>query len=200
MINLLPSEQKDEITYAKKNTTLLHWAVWLLLAISVGVGIVLAGTIYINQSTASYTKRVAESQQALETKELGDAQKRITDLSNNVALIEKVLNRNILFSKLLKQAGSVMPDGTILLNLELSQVKGGIDLSAGAKDYNSATQIQVNLEDPNNKLFDKVDIVSINCSEGSENQYPCTASLRALFSDENPYLFTTETQNDGEQP
>jgi len=200
MINLLPSEQKNEITYARKNTTLLHWAVWLLLSIAIAIGLILTGNIYINQSTASYTKRVAESQAALETKELGDAQKRITDLSNNVALIEKVLNRNILFSKLLKQAGSVMPDGTILLNLELSQIKGGIDLSAGAKDYNAATQIQVNLEDPNNKLFDKVDIVSINCSEGSDAQYPCTVSLRALFSDENPYLFNTENQDSEGQP
>lgn len=200
MINLLPSDQKDEITYAKKNTTLLHWAVWLLLAIFVAIGIILAGNLYIDQSTASYSKRVAESQAELETKELGDAQKRITDLSNNVALIEKVLSRNILFSKLLKQAGSVMPDGTILLNLELSQIKGGIDLSAGAKDYNSATQIQVNLEDPNNKLFDKVDIVSINCSEGSDSKYPCTVTLRALFSDENPYLFTTENKNEEDQP
>ena len=81
-----------------------------------------------------------------------------------------------------------MPENTVLSNIEISKVEGGIDLSAETKDQESATQIQVNLMDPNNKLFDKVDIVSISCGE-SNPTYPCRATFRALFTKDNPFLF-----------
>jgi hypothetical protein len=39
----------------------------------------------------------------------------------------------------------------------------------------------VNLGDPKNGLFSKVDIVSINCTTGN-SAYNCNATLKALFS------------------
>lgn len=73
-----------------------------------------------------------------------------------------------------------MPENTVLSNIEISKVEGGIDLSAETKDQESATQIQVNLMDPNNKLFDKVDIVSISC--GESNQPTPAGLLSELYS------------------
>ena len=74
-----------------------------------------------------------------------------------------------------------MPPGTVLNSLTLTTVKGSIDLSANAKDYGSAAQIGVNLSDPKNGLFEKVDIISINCASG-QAAYNCNATFKALFS------------------
>lgn len=193
MINLLPPNQKNEIIYARKNTQLLKWCFLMFSASLVAVAIIFAGQLYIKSSSNSYAKQIASTEQTLKSEKLSDTQKKITDLSNNVTLIEKVLQNSILFSKLLKQAGAVMPPETVLSNLEISKVEGGIDLSAKAKDYKSATQVQVNLQDPANKVFEKVDILSINCNKLSDDGYPCTVTLRALFGDNSPYLFISET-------
>jgi hypothetical protein len=113
---------------------------------------------------------------------LAGTQKKAKDITNNIKTINQVLSREIRFSDLISHIGSVMPPGTVLSGLTLSKVDGALDLSATAKDYSSATQIAVNLSDPKNKIFDKVDIVSINCSSTVGSTYPCGASFRTLFS------------------
>lgn len=200
MINLLPNDKKSDIIYARKNTLLLRWSLLLVVATIIVVVLIGAGNLYIKASEKSYNKQIADTTQTLQSENLTETQKKITDLSNNVTLIQKVLENTILFSKLLKQAGAVMPPGTILSNLEISKVEGGIDLTAQAKDYKSATQIQVNLADPDNKVFEKVDILSINCSETSDNGYPCSVNLRALFGDNSPYLFITKASKSEAKP
>ena len=67
----------------------------------------------------------------------------------------------------------------------------GLALTANATSYTTATQVQVNLADPSNKIFAKVDIENITCTQGgsTDPQYPCTVQLRALFSNNNPFLF-----------
>jgi archaellum component FlaF (FlaF/FlaG flagellin family) len=200
MINLLPNDKKSDIIYARKNTLLLRWSLLLVVATIIVVVLIGAGNLYIKASEKSYNKQIADTTQTLQSENLTETQKKITDLSNNVTLIQKVLENTILFSKLLKQAGAVMPPGTVLSNLEISKVEGGIDLTAQAKDYKSATQIQVNLADPDNKVFEKVDILSINCSETSDNGYPCSVNLRALFGDNSPYLFITKASKSEAKP
>lgn len=84
-----------------------------------------------------------------------------------------------------------MPANTALTQLSVEDdVKGGISLEAVASNFTSASQIQVNLEDPGNKIFAKSDIENITCSGEPEIPgFPCTVSLRALFNDENPFVY-----------
>lgn len=189
MINLLPPEEKTTIMYARRNTKLRNWMFGLLLALAGMFIFLAAGHFYIANATEKYSKQVAASQDSLKAQNLDETQKRLTDLSGNLKLIIQVLSREVLFSKLLRQVGAVMPQGSVLSSIELSKVEGGIDLSAEAQDYNTASRIQVNLQDPSNKLFDKVDIVQVSCSEAKDSSYPCKVTLRALFTKNNPYLF-----------
>jgi hypothetical protein len=86
-----------------------------------------------------------------------------------------------------------MPAKTVLTNLQINKVQGGIDLSAQAVDYKTATQIQLNLQDPTNQIFAKADIISIACSANGtgtlNSKYPCLVQIRALFASNNPFLF-----------
>jgi len=62
MINLLPPDVKQTISYGRHNTKLLRWSIALILAIA-GVGAVcVAGTFYINQSANSYSAQVDKGQ------------------------------------------------------------------------------------------------------------------------------------------
>lgn len=189
MINLLPPETKKAISYAQRNTRLLQACI-AVLCVTAGVIVLLGfGHFYLATSTARYEKDVAALRQSLEEQKIEETKKQIQDLSGSVNLALKVLSREILFSKLLKQAGTVMPAGASLSSLEISDDQKGVDIAVGVQNYQVGTQVQVNLADPNNKLFEKVDLVSVQCGANNNSQYPCSAVLRALFSDNSPYLF-----------
>ena len=192
MINLLPTDLKEGYRYARRNRHLVHWIATLSLVIVGAVAITAIGYLYLAQSSKQYTKQIAVSKKQLEEQKYKETEAEVKDMSNNLTLAVQVLSKQVLFSELLKQLGSVMPRDTRLSALTISQTKGAIDITAMAKTYDAATQIPVNLVDPQSKLFTKADISGITCDYNDKTGYPCRASIRALFADDNPFLFVND--------
>ena len=194
MINLLPPELKKEYRYARHNSRLLHWVIIFAIGL-IGAGLLTAGGVYyLHRTTKSYANQVSSTETQLKAQKLTEIQGQVTEISNNLQLVVRVLSKEILFSQLLNQLGIVTPSNTILTNLAISQTQGAIDITAQTTDYAAATQLQANLADPNNKIFTKTDLVSINCANTAPNtQYPCTVTLRALFAANNPFLFISNS-------
>lgn len=195
MINLLPPDIKSDIAYARKNTVLIRWITAFVFVIIGVFFVVLVGQLYLNQSKKTYASQIDEGKTQLKEQKLEETQARAQEISDNVKLAVNVLSKQILFSKVVTQIGKVMPDGTVLTGLSINQLSGGIDLIARAKDYNTASQVQLNLQDPNNKIFEKADIVSTECNSTPttdnlvETTYPCRITVRALFAKNNSFLF-----------
>lgn len=194
MINLLPPDVKENISYARRNTRLRKWCIALFVSVLAVAGIVTAGQLYMQRSIRTYSAQVEQGNQQLEAQQLAETQNKVKDLTNSLKLVVQVLQREILFSKLLRQIGAALPNGSILTDLSINTVQGGLDLRASAVDYQTATQVQINLEDSNNKIFEKADIVNVQCasdpaSANTPAEYPCTVQVRALFSKDNPFLF-----------
>lgn len=190
MINLLPLQQREAIMYARRNTKLLRWVIGLAIVMVLMVLLWAVGYAVIDRSIASYEQQIASKEVDLQNQQAGETEQRVQAFSNNMKLIVKVLSQQVVFSQLFREVGAVMPPGTVLSNLDISEVDGGIDLVIQAENYDAATQAQVNLE-AENKLFEKADIISVTC--GSAGQYPCTANLRALFTSNNPFLFLNQS-------
>lgn len=190
MINLLPPELKESMAYARKNTVLLKWVMALTVAI-VGVFlIILFGQMYIAQATNRLEEDIAQSEQNLQEQNIEEVQGRVQEISDSLNLVVDVLSEQILFSDLIQSVGSVIPEGAVLTGLTINEAEGGIDLSADTTDYDTATQVQVNLQDPTNGIFTNADIISIRCqSDVAEDEiYPCQVSLRALFGPNSQFL------------
>lgn len=195
MINLLPTQVKQDYGFARHSTRLLRLSISLLLSV-VGVWVIVAaGLFFINHSINTYTTQNALAQQSLKDQKLEETQKRIQDLSDRLKLVVKVLSKEILFSKLIQQIGTVIPSNANLTDLKIAKTQGSIDLTAITTDYNTATQVQVNLQDKNNKIFDEADILNIVCSASSatNKKYPCTITIRARFATNNPFYFIGST-------
>jgi hypothetical protein len=192
MINLTPTSYKESLRYARRNTMIRNWLSGLFVIILLASATILLGRSYLQAEAKNYAEANQQSEQALASRNISATLDQVEGISGNLKLIIQVLSKQILFSELLKQVGAVMPQNSILSGIEISKVAGGIDLQAEAKDYTTATQVQVNLSDPSNKLFDKIDIVSINCDESSDDEYPCTIQLRALFKANNQFLFINQ--------
>ena len=190
MINLLPSEMKSGYRYARRNVGLRKWAAVFLITL-VGLGALATyGLLAIHEANVDYERKIVALENQLKKDQLNQTKTQVKEVSNSLKLAVQVLSNEVLFSKLIQQVGTVMPRGTFLSGLTINQVAGGLDLSARATSYNSATQVQVNLADPANELFSKVDINSINCS--GNPGYSCEVKLRALFNTDNPFLFINQ--------
>lgn len=203
MINLLPSDVKESFAYARRNTALRKWCIALFVSILAIAGIVLAGQVYMQRSINTYAVQVQQGQEQLEDQKLTETQTKVRDLTNSLKLVVQVLSREILFSKLLRQIGAALPNGAVLTDLSINDIQGGLDLRASATDYQTATQVQLNLQDPNNKIFEKADILNVQCTEGAtanntaSANYPCTLQIRALFASNNPFSFIPNQQAAG---
>lgn len=190
MINLLPPTIKSGYRYASNNMQLRRW-VFALLASFVGLGIIVTyGLLNIRQSTNEYADKITASETLLQQEKFSETQTKVKDISDSFKLAVQVLGQEVLFSELIKQIAAIIPTNANLLSLNINQVQGAIDISAIATDYNTATQVQVNLADPTNKIFSRADIVSISCggTTAINVAFPCTVNIRALFASNNPFL------------
>lgn len=181
MINLLPPQNVISIKYGRTNAVLRRWLLGIVTAIVGLILIIASGWFYIDRQSGSLKDNLADSTANLKSQNLEQVQKDAAEISADIKVINQVLRKELRFSALIQEIGKVMPDGTVLGSLSLSKVAGAIDLSASAKSYGSAAQIAVNLNDPANGIFSKVDIVSISCDSGGAD-YKCSATFKALFS------------------
>ncbi len=205
MINLLPQELRENTIYARRNTQLLRWVIILIGVIAGIFLVVLFGQLYIKQSSKSYSSQIEQTREQLKVQKLEETQKKVESISGSIKLAVQVLSKQVLFSSVLKQIGAAVPEGAVFTGLSINKLQGGLDLTAAATDYNTATQVQLNLQDPNNKIFEKADIVSVQCSTSGgsttntntgvssssdlDTKYPCKITIRALFAQNNPFLF-----------
>jgi len=183
MINLLPPRHTAAIRYARQNTVLRTWLIGAVAAIGILLVILASGWLYMDSQSKNLGRNISVTQQQLKAQNLEQVQKDAKEITSDIRIINQVLRQEIHFSDLIQTIGRIMPPGTVLGSLSLSnKVSGALDLSANATNYTSAAQIAVNLSDPKNTLFSKVDIVSISCSTTDTQTYKCTAILKALFS------------------
>jgi Tfp pilus assembly protein PilN len=191
MINLLPPDVKTSYRYARRNVRLRRWVIMCVTALIGLAAITTYGLLAIHQSTADYNHKVATVEATLKRDDFTGTQKQVQDISNSFKLMVQVLSKEVLFSSLIKQIGAAMPDNANLTGLSIPQVQGGLNITADATDYKTASQVQVNLADSKNKIFSKADIESITCqgSSSSDPSHPCVVILRALFTSNNPFLF-----------
>ncbi|MDB5182555.1 MAG: hypothetical protein JWO47_339 [Candidatus Saccharibacteria bacterium] len=189
-LNLMPPEAKSSIAYARRNTRLVHWTIGCLVIIVAMAATVVVGGFYIDNSKQNLASSISATQDTIKSQKLDKIQAEAQNLSGGVKLIVQVLSKEIQFSKLLQQLGGLMPTGATLGSVQLSnKINGALDLTANAVDYESATQVQVNLQDPKNNLFDKVDTISVTCNDANaaastssvDSRYKCQIIIRALF-------------------
>jgi len=191
MINLLPPEIKSSYHYARRNVGLRQWVIICLVALVGLGGLATYGLLELHSSTVRYDKQITATETMFQKENFSGTQTQVRDISNTFKLVVKVLGQEVLFSQLLKQIAATIPANANLTGLNISQTQGGIDISAITTDYNTATQVQVNLADPANKIFSKADIISLTCNSTNalNPAYPCTVNIRALFAANNPFLF-----------
>lgn len=197
MINLLPPEVKQEITYGRRNNVLVRWIVAVIIVIA-GIGFMtIFGLFYINQNVKSQQKVAKIAQQSIDNRNLEATKNELQSLSDKIKTIVQILNRQLLFSKMLTTIGGILPGGAVLSDINLTTSDLAIDLSLATIDRAAATQAFININDPKNNFFDKADLVSIICEGTGSKKYPCTARIRVTLKNDSSFYFLNSVKTNG---
>jgi Tfp pilus assembly protein PilN len=221
MINLIPDEIRTNNRFALRNVRLIRYTGVALLTMAAIVAI--TGLSILNMKN---TEKNLQSQSTDQSKKLAaykPVQAQSKDLSNEIATINTLLNRQIKFSELLPNIAKLMPPGAVLRELDFttsdilaggstgttaaSSSRTGLKpfiIQASVKDRAVASTLLDNIKSSND-LFTDADIVSVNQSSKSANtdanalpsvssKYPFDVTINAYLKKIDPNKSNSSSQ------
>jgi type II secretory pathway component PulL len=188
MINLLPPEAKEAITYGRKNRSLVAWIGAFVIVLFGVLILTLAGAFYVNAEANTYTKKAEEAKQRIASQNLESAQKNAESFSSNLDTVVKLLKDQLLFSKIIRSMGAVLPDGVILKEINYDTKESTMSLDVIGPSEQSVTQAFINISSDTNKLFSKADLVQVQRGEGGQ----FTANIVVLINKDSEFFFLND--------
>jgi Tfp pilus assembly protein PilN len=194
MINLLPPKRLLSMRIARTNTILRRYLELTLLSVVVIAGAVVAAYFILNNQQHDIQKTLAINQ--AKVKKLEPIQKEAEQLSATITTIARLMSKNVKFSEMLTQIGSVMPPGSSLTGLQFSleDTTSPLIVSAQVASEERAAVLRNNLA--NSLLFKDAKIVTITeikeekptendpaAPAVAENPYKYTVTINAYFKD-----------------
>ena len=178
MINLLPRDIVDERMYGRRNKVLIGYVVAFSLT-AVLVAIVMLGSLEFFGTDETSIKR-----------EIGQNEATISNLKSNTSELNQTVNRletvntlyesNVIFSELIPNIGSILPEGAVL---------NGLSLTGGSTD---ALTLDVDLEEPEiaatlvrnlveSEIFEAADVGNLNPKGADGDRYRYGTSVSVNF-------------------
>jgi Tfp pilus assembly protein PilN len=176
MINLLPDAVKQDVRYAKLNVTVLQYTILIILISISLVAILLFGVSVVSSDEQALQENIEDKQAILTT--LQPTIDEAKDLETAINTIGALFEREVSFSELLQDIGSVIPEGASLSSLSLTgNEEEPLLITAEVSTQATAAILRENLE--KSDLFSGADIQSISVAGISESGNPTsyTATL-----------------------
>lgn len=118
MINLLPPDIKEQISYSRRSLILRNY---ILLAIAVGMllsGTLWAGQYYLKNQIAAADTYLGDKQ--VQSNRFGKARKKTEALNARLTAIQAIQKKQAKFSVLLGDLAQSMPPGTAISSISLT--------------------------------------------------------------------------------
>ena len=198
MINLLPSDIKKDIGFARKNKVLWTSIIILWLFLAAVVAIIGFGTFFISQRADNLNRLVDISEQRVKDQNLIEYQKKAEVFSNDLNTAVKLLENQLLFSKIIRTIGSVLPPGVTLGTLDYSVEDEILTLNVQASDQRSISTAFENIsngQEITKNLFTNADLLKVDCN--SEEQ-KCTGVIVVLLNKNSDFYLLNEVLKKGE--
>lgn len=166
MINILPPELKQQITYSRRNVVARRYVIVLILIILITGGTLVVSHWYANQQIAAYEAALNKRNEKMSRYENLEAS--VDTLNTHIGTIETVLQQRPQFSVLLTDLSQVLPRGSYLNGISLSEeTDQPLQLTITAPSRNQAVRVRkALLQSPR---IESADIQSITSKpEGDE--------------------------------
>ena len=175
MINLLADDRKSEIVAARANIVIVRYIAIVLLAIAF-----IAGVLGVSYSVLTTTLANAETLIAANDVKAGvysDTKQQVDTLSTQLNDAKTILNQEIRYSEVLVKIGQLMPEGTVLDSLDLSEAAfsgAPVSIKAYARSTSEASALQSQFQ--GSSLFSQVALQGTQTTGGLDG-YPVVVSM-----------------------
>jgi len=167
MINILPPELKQSRKYGRLNLFITKQLVGVVIIGALATGVMLSGIRLTQDDQNFLDDALVVKNQAYD--EVKHFESQATTLRTKVGNIDKLLEREVKFSKLLVEIGSSIPVGAQLTSLALTgSSTEPLQISATIAEQDLAGVLRKNLVDSG--IFESADILSVSLREGGEGE------------------------------
>ena len=182
MINILPPNDKRELTASRTNSLLLRY-IFLMLAFIVLVTVemlvvyfILEGSKQSYQRTISDNEREVASQAAVETK--------ANEFKNNLSTAKTILDKQVHYTNVIKNISDLIPSGVVMDTLTIDPATFGTPttLDVQVKSYNDAIDFKNRLD--KSGKFTNVSFKNITLKSTGDQAYKYSATFNLTFSKE----------------
>lgn len=165
MINILPPELKQQITYSRRNVVARRYVGILTVIILITGSVLAAVHWYADQQIAAYETTLQERNEKMSRFE--NLETSVDTLNTQIETIEKIMQQRPRFSVLLTDLSQVLPRGSYLNGISLSEeTDQPLQLTITAPSRNQAVTVrQALLQSPR---IESADIQSITGKPDSE--------------------------------
>jgi Tfp pilus assembly protein PilN len=192
VINLLPSDIKQSIAYARKNSVIWLWVIILWIFLLLIALVISFGIFFINQRANNLNRLVTISDQRVNDQQLKEYQQKAEVFSNDLNTAVKLLEDQLLFSKIIKTIGAVLPPGVTLGTLDYSVEDEILTLNIEASNQRLITTAFENISNGktiSQDLFTKADLLKIDCNP---DEGLCTGSIVVLLNKNSNFYLLNE--------
>lgn len=179
MINLLPGDMKSQISAARVNVVLVRYITVIILAFLFLV-LIQAGAYYLLDQSRQSAERLIEAN-TIKADVYGETKTELENLNSSLSATKPILDQEIFYSKVLVSIAQLMPAGTVIQEMTLTDEAFSKPLSM--KIYAKTTENAVAVRDKfqQSNLFSSVTFETISGSGGIEG-YPVSATVSLTLS------------------
>lgn len=155
MINLLPPDHREYIEYGRKNRRIISWLSALLFGIVILFAVALVGRLTIQTAKNQAVSQKEATQAMIDDSNLGQIEKEYSDLVTGLSSARKVYEKQILYSRLIRKLATLLPPGTSLTTISLTDKDRAINLNFDNQVDGLGPVIQTNLLNQGDQIADE---------------------------------------------
>lgn len=179
MINLLPPDEKRQLRAGRSNTLLIRYNFFMVGALAFMLLSVGFTYVYLNNAKANAQTVIDENREKVAN--FAVVEKEATEFRSNLATAKQILDREVIYTKVILEIAHLMPSGTILesLNLDPSTFGTETSIAAQTKNYDSAIALKDAFQ--KSDLFTDVHFENITVNDANGGNYPITVNLNVTI-------------------
>lgn len=181
MINLLPDDSKKQIRAARSNVILFNYIVIIFLAVIFLFGVFAAVYIVLTNTKVSAENVIKDNRSR--TTSYNTVRQQSEVLKQSLSSTKSILDKEVVYSKVLTGIAGAMPTGVVINNLSLTPTTLGspITLQAYAKTTDDALKLKDSFQ--KSPLFSSVSFQSLTPGVASvASGYPIGISLSLIIN------------------
>jgi Tfp pilus assembly protein PilN len=176
MINLMPTDLKNELRAARTNVILLHYITVILVGAAF-LALILWGAFILLGQIQDSSKRLIEANDT-KAEVYSQTKQQVDSLSASLSEAKGILDQEIPYSNVLVNIAQQMPAGTIMdkITLDASSFSGTpLTLKVYAKTSADAVALRDRFQ--NSPFFSNVNFQSVSGTSDGVAGYPVSATL-----------------------